>query len=232
MSVLESFGPDIWVAEGPVVSFYGFPYPTRMAVIRLTNGDLFIWSPIALTPELKRAVDATGPVRHLVSPNSIHHLFMGEWKKAYPLARLYASPGLSKKRPELMFDAVLGDQVETAWAGDIDQVEMAGSFAMTEIVFFHIKSRTAIFADLIENFRPGWFTGWKGFLARLDGIVMPNGGAPREWRLSFLKRKTARKRLSRIIAWDAQQVILAHGEMTRTNGAAFIRKSFRWLTRD
>ena len=115
-----------------------------------------------------------------------------------------------------------------AWAADIDQVEMAGSFAMTEIVFFHRKSRTAIFADLIENFARDWFKSWKGILARLDGIVGPYGGAPREWRLTF-RKATARAALARILAWQPEQVVMAHGEMTRHDGTAFIRKSFRWL---
>lgn len=228
MSMLEPFGSDIWVVEGPVVSFYGFPYPTRMVLIRLSGGGLFVWSPIALTPELKAQIDALGPVAHLVSPNSIHHLSLGQWKAAYPDAKLYASPGLPKKRKDLVFDAVLGDSPQAAWARDIDQIEMAGSFAMTEIVFFHRKSRTAIFADLIENFRPGWFKGWKGWLARLDGIVGPYGGAPREWRFTF-RKKTARVALARILAWQPEQVVMAHGEMTRHDGTAFIRKSFRWL---
>lgn len=229
MNALEPFGPDIWVAEGPVVSFYGFPYPTRMVVIRLTNGSLFVWSPIALTPELKAAVDAQGCVAHVVSPNKIHHLSMGEWQDAYPSAKLYASPGLEKKvGNDLRFEATLGDNAPEAWSSDIDQVEMAGSFVMTEMVFFHRKSRTAIFADLIENFDPGWFKGWKGWLARLDGIVMPHGGAPREWRFTFAK-KVARAALARILAWQPEQVVMAHGEMTRRDGTAFIRNSFRWL---
>jgi len=214
-----------------LLSFWdGFSYPTRMVVVRLSSGGLFVWSPIALTPDVKVGIDALGPVRHLVSPNSIHHLFLGEWKTAYPDAKLYASPGLAKKRKDLHFDATLGDSPPAAWAADIDQVEMAGSAFLTEIVFFHRASRTAIFADLIENFRPGWFKGWKGWLARLDGIVMPNGGAPREWRLTF-RKKVARARLARILAWEAEQVVMAHGEMTRHDGSAFIRKSFRWLAR-
>lgn len=228
---LASFGPDIWIADGPVVSFYGFPYPTRMAVIRLSDSGLFVWSPIALTRELKSEVDALGVVAHIVSPNSIHHLYMGEWRDAYPSAKLYAPPGLAQKRKDLRFDGELNDSPSAAWAADIDQVEMAGSSALTEIVFFHRKSRTVIFADLIENFRPDWFKGWRGFVARLDGIVMPNGGAPREWRFTFNK-KIARGVLARILAWQPEQVVMAHGEMTRENGTAFIRKSFRWLARD
>jgi len=43
-------------ANGPVVSTAGFHFPTLMVVIRLDGGDLFIWSPIALTDDLKAAV--------------------------------------------------------------------------------------------------------------------------------------------------------------------------------
>ena len=106
---------------------------------------------------------------------------------------------------------------------------MKGSFVMTEIVFFHRASRTAIFADLIENFPPDWFTGWRGLVARLDGIVAPDGGAPREWRLSFTNRKVARAALARILAWQPEKVVMAHGQIVRSDGACFIRNAFRWL---
>jgi hypothetical protein len=226
---LIPLGDNIWTAEGPVVSFFGFPYPTRMAVIRLANGDLFIWSPIALTPALRIEVEALGAVRHLVSPNKLHYLSLNQWHAAFPQSRLYASPGLAQKRPDIAFNAELGDAPEPAWAADVDQAMFAGSFAMTEIVFFHRASRTALFADLIENFRPGWFTGWRGVLARLDGIVMPHPGAPREWRLSFTNRRAARAALARILAWNPEQVAMAHGEIVRGSGADFIRNAFRWL---
>jgi hypothetical protein len=45
------------------------------------------------------------------------------------------------------------------WASDIDQAVLHGSFALTEIVFFHLHSRTALFADLIQNFPRDWFKG-------------------------------------------------------------------------
>jgi len=125
-SGLREFGPDIWIAEGPVVSFLGFAYSTRAAVIRLSNGGLFVWSPIALTDALERDVDAIGPVRCLVSPNRLHHLFLEQWKFAYPEARLYASPGLRRKRRDLSFDGELGDAPEPEWATDIDQVPVRG----------------------------------------------------------------------------------------------------------
>ncbi|MGO4870585.1 MAG: DUF4336 domain-containing protein [Roseiarcus sp.] len=229
-ALLLEFGPGVWIREGPVVPFVaGFPYPTRMAVIRLSDGGLFVWSPVALSPALRREVDALGPVRCLVSPNLLHHLFLGEWKAAYPEARLFASPGLRRRRTDLAFDADLGDAPDPIWAADIDQVLVSGSFIMTEAVFFHRGSRTAIFADLIENLPRDWFKGWRGLLARLDGIVAPNPGAPREWRASFVNRRAARRALGRILAWPIERVLIAHGEPARVDGAAFVRGAFAWL---
>lgn len=226
---LLSIGENIWFADGPVVSFFGFPYPTRMAAIRIYNGELFVWSPIALTPQLKAQAESLGRVKHLISPNKLHHLNLHAWKSAFPDALVYAPPGLAEKRRDLAFDAELTDSSAAAWAGEIDQVLMRGSFAMTEAVFFHRASRTALFADLIENFRPGWFKGWRRFVARLDGIVMPNPGAPREWRLSFWNGAKARGALEIILSWEPEQVIMAHGEIVRSDGADFIRNCFRWL---
>ena len=167
--MLREFGPDIWTSEGPVVSFFGFPYPTRMAAIKLSDGSLFVWSPIALSLPLKREIDALGSVRCLVSPNLLHHLFLGEWKAAYPDARLFAPPGLRKRRKALAFDAESSDTPDPLWAADIDQILVRGSFAMTEVVFFHRASGAAIFADLIQNFPRDYYKGWRGLLARLGG---------------------------------------------------------------
>src|SRR3954451_11637606 len=198
---LLQFGPEIWITDGPVASFYGFPYSTRMAVIRLSDGGLFVWSPVSLSTALRAAVDALGPERHLVSPNALHHLFLAEWKSAYPEGRLYASPRLRRKRKDLAFDATLEDEPEPEWAADIDQVVVHGSFYLTEVVFFHRHSRTVLFADLIQNFARDWFKGWRGVLARFGGIVAPDPGTPSDWRSSFVNRRAARAALERILAW-------------------------------
>jgi hypothetical protein len=229
MPKLAPFGPEIWSAEGPVVSFFSYPYSTRMAVIRLSNGTLFAWSPIALDDALRAEVDALGEVAHVVSPNCFHHFWLADWKKAYPGARLYAPPRLDRRRRDLKFDAKLGDRPEAAWAGDIDQVAMQGNIVLTEIVFLHRPSRTAMFADLLQNFPRDWFKGWRGVLARWDGLVSPNYGAPRELRVTFWWRKLARQSLQRILDFAPERVFLAHGEMALENGTEFIRKGFRWL---
>jgi hypothetical protein len=81
-----------------------------MAVIRLSDGGLFIWSPIKLTDDLRAEVEALGEVRHLVPPNSLHHLFLDDWRFAYPNAKLCAPPGLRKKRKDINFDGDLSNQ--------------------------------------------------------------------------------------------------------------------------
>ncbi|MBS0242834.1 MAG: DUF4336 domain-containing protein, partial [Proteobacteria bacterium] len=74
--MLNPIGDAIWIADGGDVSFHGFPYPTRMVIVRLACGDLWVWSPIALSADLAAAVLEIGPVAHLVSPNKLHRLFL------------------------------------------------------------------------------------------------------------------------------------------------------------
>ena len=228
---LTPFGEGLWVADGPVCSFHGFPYPTRMAVIRLAKGELFLWSPVRLDAALRAEVDALGPVAHLVEPNALHHLFLPDWVHAYPAARVYASPGLAKKRRDIRFDAELGDAPDPGWAGQVEQIMLKGSFMLTEIFFFHQQSRTALICDSIQSFPRGWFKGWRGLLARLDGIVQPGIGAPREWRLSFLDRKAARAAVERLLVLGPERVVLAHGDRVAVDGAGLIRRGFAWLLR-
>ncbi len=226
---LVPFGEELWVADGPVCSFYSFPYPTRMAVIRLANGELFVWSPVRLDADLRAEVDALGAVAHLVEPNALHHLFLPDWVKAYPAARTYAPPGLKKKRRDIRFDAELGDAPEPGWAGQIEQIVLKGSVMLTEIFFFHYKSRTALICDSIQSFPRNWFKGWRGFLARIDGIVQPGIGAPREWRLSFINRKAARTAVERLLALGPERVVPCHSDMAASKGGELIRRGFAWL---
>jgi hypothetical protein len=227
-TMLEPFGEEIWIADGPVTAVAGFRYPTRMAVIRLPGGALFVWSPTALTPELRAVVEALGEVRHIVAPSTLHDLFLAEWRAAYPSAELLAPPGLRKQRKDLAFDGDLDDAPQ-AWSGDIDHVLIRGSLITTEVVFFHRRSGTAIFTDLIQHFDPGWFTGWRALVARLDLMTAPEPETPRKFRQSFVDRRAAREAVRRILAWPADKVLMAHAPPVKSDGRAFLAKRFRWL---
>jgi len=227
--MLNEFGPSLYSADGPIVPFFGFPYPTRMAVARLTDGCVWVWSPVALTEELADEVHAIGPVRHIVSPNKIHHLFLREWANRWPDARLYAPPGLARKKPGIHFDGELTDEPSPAWAADIDQVVFRGSFALEEVVFFHRASRTAIIGDLIQRHPESKMSGWKGMLMRLDGLVGERGSTPREWRASFLRRGPARIALRKLLGWNAERLLIAHGECAETRATEIIKAALSWI---
>ena len=125
--MLEQVHDVLWVVEGEMVSFFGLPYPTRSVIARLANGDLWVWSPVKLTPDLRNEVDSLGSVRHLVSPNKLHHLYLQEWKAAYPEAQLWGPQTTIKKRPDIKFQEALADSPPIEWLADIDQAWFRGS---------------------------------------------------------------------------------------------------------
>ncbi len=222
----------VWIVDGPAIRFMGLPFPTRMTLVRLEDGALFVHSPIALDEGLKARIDALGRVAHLVAPNPIHYWWVGEWKAAYPRAVVWAAPGMDKRlaRRGAAAERILEDRPPPDWAREIDQL-LVRSAAMAEAVFFHRPSRTLILTDLIENFEPGRIPcAPLRALARLAGNLDPDGKAPIDMRLSFLgRRRAARAAVGRMIAWGPERVVLAHGRWYRENGTAELKRAFRWL---
>jgi len=226
---LRAFGENLWLAEGPPVSFLGFPYPTRMAVARLADGALWLWSPIALDAALRGEIEALGEPRYAVEPNKLHHLALGEWLAAWPGLEAWAPPGLARKRPDLDFAGELSDQAPTAWANEIDQVRVEGSLAMTEVLFFHRRSRTVLVCDLVQRHDPGSFVPWRRFVMRADGMIGPDGSTPREWRATFVRRGAARAALRQALAWEPERLVIAHGECAAEDGGQVLRRGLAWL---
>lgn len=229
--MLQSLGKGLWTTSGPIAVVAGFRYPTRMVVIRLRDGGLFIWSPVALNDTLRAAVDALGPVHHIVAPNALHHLHVGEWRLAYPDATIYAAPGLRDRRQDMVFDDDLGETSPAAWSGEIDQVVVRGNWITSEVVFFHRNSRTAIFTDLIQHFEPGWFRGWRAVVARLDLLTAPAPTVPNKFRIAVVRRKLARDALHHILARPIEKVVMAHAAPVHEGGQAVVARAFRCLTR-
>jgi hypothetical protein len=115
---LRELVPDrLWTRQMPL-RLFGVELGTRMSVVRLSDegGGLWLHSPIALDRPLREELNALGRVRFVVCPNMGHHMFAGEYFGAYPDASFYAAPGLPQKRPDLSFNAVLGDVPELGWA--------------------------------------------------------------------------------------------------------------------
>jgi hypothetical protein len=164
-------------------------------------------------------------VRAVVAPSVFHHLHVGAWMRAYPTAVFGACPGLEWKRPDLAFSYVLADQPHGVWAGDLDQVYFSAR-RENEVVFFHAKSRTMICSDALLNLS-GHASATTRFVALLMGNQAPGAGWPE--RLMIRDRGLARRQIDRILAWDIEKIVLAHGHVVDRDGRETVRRAYAWL---
>ena len=223
--MLTALAEGLWVYDQPL-RFYGVEVGTRMTVVRLADGGLWLHSPVVPTPELRAAVDALGPVRWLIAPNRWHHLYVGDWQGAYPEAQIFAARGLVKKRPDLTLAGVLDDNAPPGWAGQIDQHARQGAPVMGETVFLHRKSRSLIISDTAHNFETApagtrfFFTmlgGWRGFRTTLaDRMVTKD-------------RAAARASIERMLTWDFDRVVVCHGAVLESGGKDALKRAYAWL---
>jgi hypothetical protein len=224
--VLSELAENIWIVERRQ-RFYGLEVGTRMTVIRLADGSLLLHSPVELDAELRRELDAIGRVRFTVAPNRVHHLYAGDVAKAYPEARLWIAPGLERKRPDLVFVAVLDDDAPAEWKHEVEQVFFRGRPYENEVVFFHRASRTLIMCDLAFNFGPRAAAPTRLLmrLLRSYGRFGPSKLDP----LLIRDRRAARQSLERILAWDFDRVVVAHGDVLERGGREALRRGYAWL---
>jgi len=206
-----------------------------MVLVKLDDGTVWMWSPIHYTRDLgdkMKELDLTN-VKHVVSPNKIHHLFIKEWQDIYPEAAYYAPPGLKDRRvaKDIRFDHFLENNVKTEFESEIKH-QVFDASAMQEVEFYHVKSKTAIFCDLIQRFPPEKTKGFKGRLMKADGLVGDNGSTPREWRMTFMfgKKKARAAKAVVVDEWKPENLIIAHGSCVDDGTAtAVIEKALKWM---
>jgi len=64
----------------------------------------------------------------------------------------------------------------------------------------------------------------------LAGAADPDGKAPIDLRLTFLgRKKEASSTFERMLGWEPEKVIMAHGRPYEREGTAELRRAFRWL---
>jgi hypothetical protein len=235
LDTLKPVADSVWIVDGPVIRF-GMPwpkmsFPTRMSVVRLSDGALFVHSPTALTKGLLAEIGAIGDVRWIVGPNRIHYWWIPDWHAAFPEADVFLAPRI-REQAKGRIDFACRDLDATQgypWDAEIATLPIAGQF-MTEVEFFHRQSRTLILTDLIENFEARKLRPMMRLLTWLGGALDPHGSMPRDMRLAFSREKPAfRRAVETMIAWNPERIILAHGRWYPENGAAELRRAFAWL---
>ena len=183
-------------------------------------------SPVALDPELRAAVDALGPVAAIVAPSRFHHLYVGEWAAAYPRASISGCPGLEKKRKDLAWSHILGDEPAAEWQGELDQVFFGARSLENEVVFFHRASKTIVSSDFVFNLATH-ASGLTRTVAFLLGQRKP--GTTLLERLLIGNRAAAREQIARIVAWNAHRIVVAHGVVIPERATDVVRDAYSWL---
>lgn len=229
---LREFGKDLWVVEGPRVRDMGILFTTRMTIARLKNGALWVSSPVTVPFKTLQMLDELGPVKYLIAGTPRHVWRLDSWHSLFPQAELWSTHRtlFTLKKSDLPFTGILGDQPEADWADDLDQMEFLGSPSLGEIMFLHKKSRTLILDDIIQVHTPEPGKLLKNLFMKLEGITAPQGGVAVDIRLSFTRRQAAHQSLEKLLSWDFDRLIMAHGPCLEKDAKSFVAHAFRWLS--
>ncbi len=209
--MLTAIAPEIWGAEDDLYMPGGLHFPVRMTVVRLPDGGLWLHSPVPIDDALAAELAALGPVKHIVAPNALHHLYFGDAAARYPEAMTWGAPGLAAKRDDLRFDRTL-DPTEgepTPWSDVLDARFVDGVPWANETVFLHRPSGTLLVTDLFFNIqRPA--NRRSRFFFWLLGVL----GRPMQSPLLRMQTKdkpAAAAACRRILEWAFERAVPAHG---------------------
>lgn len=233
MPELRRLADNIWIADGPNVRDAGLLFTTRMTVVRLADGSVWVESPVSLPSETLEQIKGLGHLAYIVTSAQRHVWRLKAWHDLFPDAELWAPTGARFTLGVLNgpVNDVFSDIPAPGWQEDLEQLAFKGSSVLREVVFLHKASRTTIFGDLIQaNPRI------KGRLVRNTvfralGAAAPKGGVAFDIRLSFRDRAAARESLDRLLSWDFDRAILAHGACIEHDAKSYVAAAFRWLLR-
>jgi len=215
--MLAQQAEDLWTSDYELRVAPAMPFPTRMTVIRLSDHSLVLISPIPLEDALAAELAELGPVSYLLAPNLLHHLHLAAAKRRYPNARLLGPSALSKKEPTLPFEPI--ELASSPALRDTFSAELVdGAPKVSETVLLHRSSRTLLVTDLVFNIEtpPAWTTSLLLCLNGTHGRLAQS----RLWRLFVEDASLARASCERILAWDFDRLVVAHGNVIPSGAKA------------
>lgn len=225
--MLEQISESMWYAEHDLFLVGGIHFRGRMTVVRLSDGSLWLHSPIPIDDELASEIADLGDVKHIVAPCLFHHLHFKKCAERYTGARKYGVPGFDKKRPDIKFDEFLSGVAPTSWCGDIEQRLIEGVPKLNEVVFFHKSTKTLIVTDLVFHIYEV-----KNWISR---VVFRMVGAYQKLSQSRLIRSVTKDRnaakasVQKMLEWDFQRLVMAHGRIVEEDAKARTAKALHWM---
>lgn len=223
----EFISRTIWLMPYPV-SLGGARFEARMTIVRLGDGSLVVHSPGPLDAGVRDWMLTLGRVAVILAPGNFHHLHVAACQRAFPDAETWICPGVERRDRALRFDGVLGEQLPAPMRAEFEQVFVRGRL-MAEVALLHRPTRTLLLVDLVERF--GDHTPNVNWMLRTSMKLFGMWNRPTlapEYRIAGWKdRAAARTALERILAWDFERVVIAHGDPVECDAKAVLRQAWR-----
>lgn len=231
LSMINKIANDIWTVDGPEVVFAGAAMHTRMTVVRLESGQLWVHSPIEFSDDTKAFIKELGnEVCALVAPNKFHYMFMKPWRQSFPDASVFAEEHVKRKVSSLVDAEELSNVTPSLYSNDIDQVIFGGNRLFQEAVFFHKASATLILTDLMINLKTERIKFLPRLFLEFEGVTYPNGGIARLYRWFSNDKEKARAALKVINDWQPTRLVFCHGEPFQLTTQEVLDREFAYLS--
>jgi len=250
--VIRNVTPNIKTFSLPFSRFGTIKVGGRATLVKLTSGALAVFSPVALTPEVKEAVAGFGNnLKYIIAPDIEHHIFVSAWASAYEGVHLIGPEGLPEKRLKnkevshvpfsTVFKAASKSTQRITEEFDADfEYEFVDAHPNKELVFYYKPDKTLIEADLLfnlpatEQYSKAGESGETGAFTKLFGALQNTSGTAIwqkrvQWYL-FSKgdRPSYNASLARIAGWDFERIIPCHGDVMEDNAKGIFLKVFEW----
>lgn len=220
----------------------------RGTIVRLQSGGLAVFSPVALTEDVKAKIAAMGEVKYITASDMEHHMFLGPWHAAYPKAKVIGPEGLPEKRKQQGNEDVPFSIVFTKGKNETIDPEFDSEFeyayvpahANKELVFNHKPTRTLIQADLLfnypatEQYSKTGELATSGILTKLFGAFTNTHGKGQQRFMWYgvsngnKDRPGFNRSIEAIDKWNFDRIIPCHGDVIETGGKGIFRKVLAW----
>lgn len=249
--VIRKVTSNITTLSVPFLRFGRIKIGGRGTLVKMqSGGGVAVFSPVALTDDVKETVATMGDVRYIIAPDTEHHIFLGPWHEAYPNAKVIGPEGLPEKRAHqknehVPFSVVFGAKgkqdvtIDEDFDADFDY-EYVDAHPNKELVFNYKPEKTLIEADLLfnlpatEQYSKSPTPATSGILTKFFSSVNHTRGASMGqkrfiWYLiSMRNRKEYNKSVLRISKWDFDRIIPCHGDVIETGGKSVFQKIMEW----
>lgn len=225
--MLTQIADGLWSVEAPVRMSPGVVFPARMTVLRADDGSIVLYSPLAIDDGVAGAIEALGPVRHIIAPNVFHHLFFGPAAARFPEARTHGPSGLARKRPDLVFDRTLNADADAEPVAPGIVTRYVQGTGAQETALLHAPSRTLVVADLVFNIHET-DTWVSSLLFRMLGVTGRVRQSPM-WRAATKDRERAAASCEALLAMDWDRLVMSHGLVVETDARQQARDGLSWM---